>query len=59
MEYQLGTTSVFGKPYSKINFRAEKPQAKRIVGIADLLKDHPDLAGLFESKLSDFLGNYF
>jgi hypothetical protein len=55
VKYQLDTTRVFGKPYQKINFWKDKPQANRIVGIANLLRENPELTGLFEPKLSDVL----
>ena len=55
VDYQLGTTKVFGRPYEQINFWEEKPQAKRVMEIAEILKKHPDLRGMFPTNLSTFL----
>lgn len=58
VEYITGSKRSFGKPYHKINYWRDKPQALRILEIASILQNTPELEGLFEPTVSKFLGRY-
>lgn len=48
-----GTTKFFGgRPYKEIDFWKEKPQAKRITEISDILRGMPELEGLISKPES-------
>lgn len=59
VEYVTGSRRSFGKPFHKIRYDREMPQAVRILEIASKLRQMPELAGLlYRPTVEEFLGRY-
>ncbi len=59
VEYQYGTTKVFGKPFQQIDFWKEKPQGKATYELANLLKDNEAIRQIVENPKMRFKVNNY